>query len=67
MSLMNPERVAHDASGYVSSYIDTRFKDTPPIWTSDKYNASQAWGVDFNDGYCLRFDIGVLVIVRAVR
>ena len=70
MSLMKAEKVEYDATEHDSLYIDAHFKDTPFIWTSEKYTTSLAWSVDFFDGYCKFFVSDGFLFnphVRAVR
>ncbi len=47
MSLMEPKKNSDNL------YIDSRFDSKQKwIWTSDLYDASIAWVVNFNSGYC---------------
>lgn len=62
MSLMEPRKQD-------DMYINPMFGQKQGwIWTADKYSASSAWLVTFDDGYCGLYDVHYYgYYVRAVR
>ena len=61
MSLMEP---AKNRDLYIDAKFDAKQRW---IWTSDIYSAGRTWDVDFDDGFCGLYAIGLDYSVRAVR
>ena len=60
MTLMEPERQGE-------YYVNPLFRDTPDLWTSDKYSDTNKWTVVFYDGNCWNDHFTKPYYVRAVR
>lgn len=62
MSLMEPQKKC------ANLFIDPVFEPAQNrIWTADASSSRAAWGVAFDDGYCLECDIRYGLSVRTVR